>query len=224
MSTHPGSESRSACAWSDTAWCYVLASNSNKEDEDFREHLFEGCAECGEELQHARAVVGDLDLAVAQRTLQRGHGSTISKEVRDRLLRECASAKPTPFGTQSDDTAGLPVPTSFSGISLLPESNEGWHPSSVAGVEFKKLVEDPDRRIATALVRMAPGTSYPSHRHGAREECYVLEGDLSFGEHHMTAGDYQVAERGSVHPIQATEKGCLLLIVSSLDDELLEDD
>jgi hypothetical protein len=38
----------------------------------------------------------------------------------------------------------------------------------------------------------------------------------------MRAGDFQRAEAGSVHPVQSTDGGCLLLITSSLDDELLE--
>jgi len=38
----------------------------------------------------------------------------------------------------------------------------------------------------------------------------------------MHAGDYQRVEVGSEHPVQSTENGCLLFIVSSLHDELLE--
>jgi anti-sigma factor ChrR (cupin superfamily) len=69
---------------------------------------------------------------------------------------------------------------------------------------------------------MAPGTSYPAHRHGGAEECFVLEGDLRVGaDLHMRAGDFQRAEEGSVHPDQTTDHGCVLLIVSSTADEIL---
>ena len=59
------------------------------------------------------------------------------------------------------------------------------------------------------------------HHHGGAEECYVLEGDLRTGDVWMHAGDYQHAAAGSVHPVQSTVQGCLLLIHSSLQDELL---
>lgn len=73
----------------------------------------------------------------------------------------------------------------------------------------------------TFLARMAPGSSYPSHRHGGPEECYVLKGDLDVGHRKMRAGDFERAEPGSVHARETTEEGCLLLIVSSLRDEML---
>jgi anti-sigma factor ChrR (cupin superfamily) len=72
------------------------------------------------------------------------------------------------------------------------------------------------------LVRMTEGASYPSHRHAAAEECLVLEGDLIVGEDVLRAGDFQRSEAGSVHPPQSTRAGCLLYILSSLEDELLE--
>ena len=69
---------------------------------------------------------------------------------------------------------------------------------------------------------MAPGTSYPGHRHAGVEECYVLEGDLRVGDLVMRAGDYQRAAIGSVHGVQSTEGGCLLLVLMSDRDERLE--
>ena len=72
------------------------------------------------------------------------------------------------------------------------------------------------------LVRMAPGSSWPPHRHAGPEECYVLEGDIDVGGTRMTAGSYQRVTAGSEHPRQSTIDGCLLLLISSLHDELLE--
>jgi anti-sigma factor ChrR (cupin superfamily) len=96
-----------------------------------------------------------------------------------------------------------------------------WEKTGVAGVEVKQLYVDHERDYVTMLVRMQPGSSYPSHRHDGYEECYVLQGDLSVGETTLRAGDYQRAEGGSVHVVQSTAAGCLLLIVSSQHDELL---
>jgi anti-sigma factor ChrR (cupin superfamily) len=71
------------------------------------------------------------------------------------------------------------------------------------------------------MIRMAPGTSYPRHRHAAREECFVLQGELRVGDKQLRTGDFQVADRDSIHDVQSTETGCVLLIVSSQDDELV---
>ena len=105
---------------------------------------------------------------------------------------------------------------------FLQRAHEGeWETTAVPGVEVKKLYVDHQRDYVTMLVRMAAGSSYPSHRHGGFEECYVLQGDLHVGDTVMHAGDYQRAENQSVHVVQSTQTGCLLFIVSSQHDELL---
>ncbi|MGH7496423.1 MAG: cupin domain-containing protein [bacterium] len=105
---------------------------------------------------------------------------------------------------------------------VIQRRDEGaWEDTGVEGVAVKQLFVDPERGYVTMLVRMAAGSSYPSHRHAGYEECYVLQGDLSVGESVLHAGDYQRAEGGSVHVVQSTNNGCLLFIVSSQNDELL---
>ena len=71
------------------------------------------------------------------------------------------------------------------------------------------------------MIRMEPGTRYPAHRHGGREECFVLEGDLRHADQVMHGGDYEVVDTGTIHGEQWTEHGCLLLITSSMHDELI---
>ncbi len=95
-----------------------------------------------------------------------------------------------------------------------------WEPTGIPGIETRRLFVDAPRNQMTMLVRMAAGTSYPRHVHAAPEECLVLEGDLHVGDEVLHAGDYQRAAPGSKHPVQSTEGGCLLMIVSSLSDEL----
>jgi len=100
------------------------------------------------------------------------------------------------------------------------------------GDRVRAVLVDLDRAVLGAppgpaqrdamLVRMAPGTSYPRHVHAGPEECFVLEGDLAVGDGlRLVAGDYQRMESGSRHPDQSTEGGCLLLLISSLNDELV---
>lgn len=112
-------------------------------------------------------------------------------------------------------------PAASSSLFVLRGNDGEWEKTEVEGVEVKQLFVDQERDYVTMLVRMQPGSSYPSHRHGGFEECYVLQGDLSVGENVMRAGDYQRAAGGSVHVVQSTAQGCMLFIVSSQHDELL---
>lgn len=108
-----------------------------------------------------------------------------------------------------------------SGILIRRAGDTAWEDTSVAGVRVRRLFTDRARNQATMLVEMRAGTSYPRHVHASGEECYVLQGDLRMGDDVLHAGDYQYAAPGSLHGVQSTERGCLLLIVSSLSDELV---
>jgi anti-sigma factor ChrR (cupin superfamily) len=107
-------------------------------------------------------------------------------------------------------------------FTFVHSSAGDWQATAIDGIEARQLFVDPQQDRATFLVRMAPGAAYPAHVHAGPEECFVLEGDLEVGGLRMQAGDYQRAEPGSTHCVQSTEKGCLLLLVSSLRDELVE--
>lgn len=105
---------------------------------------------------------------------------------------------------------------------LIVRGNDGaWEETGVAGVRVRRLLVDESRNQFTALVRMAAGTSYPRHVHNGPEECLVLEGDIRMGDAVLHAGDYQYAPPDTLHGVQSTERGCLLLITSSLSDELV---
>jgi quercetin dioxygenase-like cupin family protein len=97
-----------------------------------------------------------------------------------------------------------------------------FDPTDIPGIRVRRLFVDEEADRVTMLVRMDAGTTYPAHRHGGAEECYVLEGDLEIvGKQELLAGDYQRMESGSLHPVQRTKRGCLLLITSSRSDELV---
>lgn len=188
-----------------------------------REHLADGCVACAQELHEARDAVAALDLTAP--------ALEPPASARARLLAAIAprGADPTP---DPDDDDGLRPWRRWSASGAreaLPglhtqhgDAHQGWEASSQPGVHVRPLHVDEARRMVTMLVRMEAGSSYPPHRHAAAEECFVLEGDLRVGDEiEMSAGDYQQADAGSIHPVQSTEEGCLLLIVSSQDDELL---
>lgn len=117
-----------------------------------------------------------------------------------------------------------PTARTVPGLTTVAADRSDWQESAIAGIRTRRLAVDPERRSVTMLIEMAPGTSYPAHRHGGVEECFVIAGDLRVGDREtLRTGDYQRAEAGSEHPVQSTEGGCTLLLVSSQDDELLPD-
>jgi len=57
-------------------------------------------------------------------------------------------------------------------------AGEGGWERDASGLEVRRLHRDPEGRV-TLLVRMPPGTRYPSHRNALTEELYMLAGDLT---------------------------------------------
>ena len=177
-------------------------------------HLRAGCAECGAELREFEAATAALALSVTPVAPPDSLRERILLAATQSASRAAAPSEVQIWKNWSRSPAG--------GEMSLVRSDEGaWEPTGIEGVSVKKLSFDPDRRQTTMLVRMLPGTGYPRHRHSIAEECFVVEGDLHVGDIVMHAGDFQRAEAASVHPTQFTESGCLLLVTSSLEDELL---
>ena len=107
-----------------------------------------------------------------------------------------------------------PVP----GIQFLLRADGDWAEIGVPGVQMKYLQVDPARRYVRTLIRMAAGARFPPHRHQAREETLLLEGDLRIDGQDMQPGDYCVAQAGTVHGTLSTEGGALFLALACLDD------
>ena len=96
-----------------------------------------------------------------------------------------------------------------------------WTSLDIDGVNVRTLHVDAGAERSTVLVRMEPGARYPAHTHAGPEECYIIEGDLSFGGVTMRTGDYVHAATGTVHPELETSAGCLLLVTQSNHNELI---
>ena len=84
-------------------------------------------------------------------------------------------------------------------------------------VEKKVLQVDVERGIESYLLRMHPGASVPQHHHDSDELCYVIEGDVTFGEFSLKSGDYHFARRGTDHGDASTVNGVLLFLQSGID-------
>ncbi len=107
------------------------------------------------------------------------------------------------------------------GLRFVRSGQVDWMPGPVKGLELKLLRLDEAEQRATLLARMAPGTTYPSHRHGGLEELYLLEGDLLVGDVLMRPGDYCSAEPATIHTGIRTIRGCLFVTTQSTCDEIL---
>lgn len=106
------------------------------------------------------------------------------------------------------------------GLTFIGASEGTWR-EIAPGVMVKLLSFDSVSRRITTLLRFAPGTSYAPHRHTEVEELLVLEGGCSIAGHEMIVGDYHRAEAGTAHHDTSTDEGCLLLVISSPQNEIL---
>lgn len=99
---------------------------------------------------------------------------------------------------------------------LTRRADEGhWRPLSKA-VQVRELWHDPSSGRIAFMMRIEPGGRYRGHHHDHEETCYVLEGDVAFGNLVLRAGDFHVALPGSDHPSAISKSGCLLLIHRTL--------
>ena len=214
----------------DLAQQHALGTLSDSDRREFERHLQEGCELCAAEVRVAQALIGDMTLAeseprsaphdVKERLLarirgERGDESCESSQSREKPARSPVQTWKSWQGSQ--DAAG-----SGSIDRFVAHDDGAFEPTGAKGVSVRRLHVDRARGFTTMLVRMEAGSSYPGHRHGGLEECYVLSGDLRHGDRVMRGGDYEVVSEGSKHGKQWTEEGCLLLIHSSLHDQLLE--
>jgi anti-sigma factor ChrR (cupin superfamily) len=218
---HPTARTR------ETAALHALGILTDAEAKAFEAHVADGCTACAEDAAAFRETLTELGKESAV-------GKSPPPELRRKLLERAAAERgaagaprtaPRKPGAAETQVwrlwKGSAGGEGEDNLRIVRAEEGSWEKTAVDGVSVKPLAVDPERRYVTMLVRMEPGSSYPIHEHAGAEECYVLEGDLDVGGEKLHAGDYQRAGAGSRHRLQSTEKGCLLLIVSSQDDELL---
>jgi anti-sigma factor ChrR (cupin superfamily) len=177
------------------------------------------CPACRTERASLAALAGELAVLAPAAEPPERLWSRIADRVRATPQEQVAAAAPATVQPWKAWTAS---PEARAGMLTIAAGDGGWQATSVPGIDVRQLFVDPAADRVTMLVRMAAGAAYPPHRHATAEECFVLQGDIRVdGATHMHAGDYQRAEAGSRHGVQSTDGGCMLLIVSSLRDELL---
>jgi anti-sigma factor ChrR (cupin superfamily) len=155
------------------------------------------CAECRHELETLRPIVDSLPLSPVDML-----GPSTS--VWDRLaMRVAGKASETPpVGSQERWTE--------------PDWQE-----AAPGISVKLLATDTARKRVSMLVRLAPGTDYPPHRHAGLEELHLLDGELMIDDRKLYPGDYNRADTGSMDRRVWSETGCTCVLVTSYDDVIL---
>ncbi len=143
----------------------------------------------------------------------------VAPDLKNRLLQRIAQ-----LPTTAESVNAQPIvasPTENNPPSLIVRSRDvKWRPYSVPGISIGRLYMDKEKRQITCLMRLEPGVTFPLHRHADSEEVFVLEGDLIVEGEVCYQGDYIRSVPGSTHS-PVTEGGCLLLIKSSTNNEVL---
>ncbi|MEP6501390.1 cupin domain-containing protein [Microcoleus vaginatus] len=143
----------------------------------------------------------------------------VAPDLKNRLFQRIAELPLTPPESVNLKPS-VTSPTENNTPSLIVRSNDvQWKSYGVPGVSFGKLYIDKKKREITCLMRLEPGVKFPMHRHAASEEVLVLEGDLIVEGEICHQGDYIRSVPGSTHS-PLTEGGCLLLMKTSLENEM----
>lgn len=102
---------------------------------------------------------------------------------------------------------------------VLP-GEEPWRPSPSPGVE-RRLLDRVGGEVAraTSLVRYAPGSRFPAHRHDLGEEFLVLAGVFCDEHGHYPAGSYVRNPPGSTHAPYTEEGGTIFVKLRQFDPQ-----
>jgi anti-sigma factor ChrR (cupin superfamily) len=88
------------------------------------------------------------------------------------------------------------------------------------GISVRLLATDAENDRVSMLVRLAPGTDYPPHCHAGIEELHLLDGELMIDDRKLHPGDYSRAEAGSVDRRVWSDTGCTCVLITSPRDVL----
>ena len=76
----------------------------------------------------------------------------------------------------------------------------------------KILFSDSRTGKSMYLLRCAAGAVIPKHKHDHEEQAFVIEGEFGVGDLLVKAGDFHMAQAGSIHPEIHSPTGCLVLL------------
>ena len=180
----------------ETAALYALQVLSASEISFFEDHL-STCAECQREIETLRPII--VSFASWPTDVLRPPTS-LWKRLSQRISDGSGAEPVLP-------PAGLPAKREWEEVA--------------DGIFCKLLSVDAATSRVTMLVRLAPGTDYPPHRHAGVEELHLLYGELLIDDKKLQAGEFIRAEAGSVDHRVWSETGCTCVLVTSTKDAIL---
>jgi hypothetical protein len=130
------------------------------------------------------------------------------------VLRPTTSLQARLAGRIADETGQETVLPS-AGLWSEPDWEE-----VAPGIECKLLATDTERHRVSMLVRLAPGASYPAHKHAGAEELHLLDGELWIDERKLSPGDYNYGAAGARDERVWSETGCTCFLMTSTKDVL----
>lgn len=105
--------------------------------------------------------------------------------------------------------------------SEVPPSLQSEWEAVAPGISCRLLATDTERERVSMLVRLAPGSAYPPHRHVGMEELFLLHGELWIEDQKLYPGDYHRAEPGTADKRVWSETGCTCILITSPSDVIL---
>ena len=102
---------------------------------------------------------------------------------------------------------------------LETPSKPEWE-EAAPGIYVQILARNAEINSVSMLVRLDPGTDYPSHTHAGVEELHLLHGVLKVDDRTLYPGDFIHAEAGSVDHRVWSETGCTCFLMTSTEDAL----
>jgi anti-sigma factor ChrR (cupin superfamily) len=188
---------------------YSMKALDGSEAFEFETHLKSGCLLCQTEVANFERVAAQLGSAAQP--------ASPPLKLREKLLSAVAADTISKKAPAPQSLHNLRVDAR--GLLVLFASQMKWQGAEDA-IQTKELFADSTTHYSTFLLRAAPGTRFPGHRHVGTEEVYVLDGDFHVGDMALAPGDYCRAESGTIHQNLFTEHGCTLLVHASQLDEV----
>lgn len=174
---------------------YVLRALPAGESHLLEAHLT-SCPECRRELQSLRPVADSLASTPAD-ILRPSH--SMWRSLQERIGGE--------------DSEELVTPE-------VPAWREPAWEDVAPGISCKLLATDTEHDRVSMLVRLAPGSAYPPHRHAGVEELFLLDGELWIEDRKLSPGDYSRGELGTADERVWSETGCTCVLITSPSDAI----
>jgi quercetin dioxygenase-like cupin family protein len=110
------------------------------------------------------------------------------------------------------------------GFAFVLASDDGWQPTPVPELMVKELSVNRREGYRVVLGRLAPGGSFPRHRHATGpEQMFIVSGDLVTEGRVLRAGDYLHAQPGTDHQPLLSPHGCVALIIEPVEGPVYAD-